>query len=97
MAQRTFLVSYGYVPDMAERRTPHRPAHLAHAQRAQAEGRLLFAAATLDPIDAAYLVVTADSEADVHSWIALDPYMTAGLIRSVTIREIAVAVGGARQ
>ncbi len=96
MAQRTFLITYGYVPDMSERRTPHRPAHLAHAQRAHDDGRLMLAAATLDPVDTAILVVRAESEAEVHAWVANDPYMKAGLIRSVGIREIAVAIG-ARQ
>lgn len=93
MAQRTFLIVYGYVPEMSERRTPHRSAHLAHVKDAEASGRLTFAAATMDPVDAAYLVVSAPNEADVHAWIAADPYMKAGLIRSVVIREIAVVTG----
>ncbi len=95
MAQRTFLISYGYVPDMAERRQPHRPAHLAHAQRAHDEGRLSFAAATTDPTDSAVLILTAESEADVYAWVAADPYVKAGLVRSVMVRELAVAIGGA--
>ncbi len=93
MAQRTFLISYGYVPEMAERRLPHRPAHLAHVQRAHDDGRLPFAAATVDPIDAAILIYAADSQADVHAWIAEDPYVKAGLVRTVTVRELAVAIG----
>ncbi len=93
MAQRTFLITYGYVPDMADRRQPHRPAHLAHAKRAHDEGKLAFAAATVDPIDAAVLVFSAESEADVHAWIGIDPYVKAGLVRSIVVREIAVAVG----
>lgn len=93
MAARTFLVTYGYVPEMAERRTPHRPDHLAYATRAHAEGRLLFAAATQDPVDGAILVLSAESEAEIHAWVAGDPYARAGLIRSVAVREIAVAVG----
>ncbi len=91
---RTFLIQYAYVPDMETRRQPHRPDHLAHAKRAHDEGRLSFAAATMDPIDGAILVLTAEGEADVHAWVAADPYAKAGLIRSVTVREIAVAIGG---
>ncbi len=93
MAQRTFLIWYGYVPERSDRRTPHRSAHLAHVKDAVASGRMTFAAATMDPIDAAYLVLAAASEADVHAWIAADPYMKAGLIRSVAIREITVVTG----
>jgi len=93
MAQRTFLTIYGYVPEMSERRTPHRSAHLAHVKDAEASGRLTFAAATMDPVDAAFLVVAAPSEADVHAWVASDPYMKAGLIRTVAIREITVVTG----
>lgn len=94
MAQRTFLLMYGYVPDMAERRQPHRPAHLEYAKKAHAEGRLSFAAAMADPIDGAVLIVRAESESEVYQLVAGDPYVTAGLVRSATVREIAVAVGG---
>ncbi len=94
MAQRTFLLSYSYVPEMAERRQPHRPAHLDYAKKAHAEGRLSFAAAMTEPIDGAVIVLRADSESDVYAWVADDPYVKAGLVRGATVREIAIAIGG---
>jgi uncharacterized protein len=92
MAQRTFLLSYTYVPDMAEKRQPHRPAHLDYAKKAHAEGRLTFAAALTDPIDGAVIVLRGESESDVYVFISDDPYVKAGLVRSATVREIAVAI-----
>ena len=89
---KTYLLTYSYVPDMAERRQPHRADHLAHLRRAQDEGRLLVAAATVDPVDAAVLLVNARSPGDVLAWVADDPYTRAGLIRGVVVRELAVAV-----
>jgi uncharacterized protein len=96
MAQRTFLITYAYVPQMEERRQPHRPAHLEHARRAYEEGRLALAAATRDPVDAAVIVLAADDEAAVYAWIAADPYVRAGLVRSVSVRELSVVFGGPR-
>lgn len=94
MASRSFLVTYAYVPQMEERRGPHRPDHLAYAKKAHAEGALILAAAMTDPVDGAILVFTAESEAAIHAWVASDPYAKEGLIRGVTIRELAIAVGG---
>lgn len=94
MAQRTFLLTYGYVPDMAERRQPHRPAHLEYAKKAHSDGRLTFAAATADPIDGAILILRAEKESEIFDLIAGDPYVKAGLVRTATVREIAVAIGG---
>ena len=89
---QTYLLTYSYVPDMAERRLPHRADHLAHLQRAHEAGRLLVAAATIDPIDGAILLVSARAPGEVLAWVAEDPYAQAGLIRGVVVRELAVAV-----
>jgi uncharacterized protein len=92
MASKTFMLTYGYVPDMAERRQPHRAAHLEHLQSAKQSGMLSLAAAFADPVDGALLLVEADNASDVYAWLANDPYNKAGLIRSASVREINVAV-----
>jgi uncharacterized protein YciI len=92
MPAKTFVVSYTYVPEIAERRRPHRADHLAHLQRACDEGRLVLAGATADPVDGAILVVEADSPGEVFAWVASDPYARAGLIQAVSVREVTVAI-----
>src|SRR6266536_5097520 len=73
-----------YVPDMLERRQPHRGAHLQHLEQARDSGMLTLAAALADPVDGALLLVEADQAQEVFAWVANDPYNPAGLIRSVT-------------
>lgn len=87
---KTFFVRYGYAPDMVERRKPHREGHLAHLQRAKDEGRLHLAGPLQDPVDGSVIIIDAEGPADVHAWIAQDPYSAAGLIRSVEVREMAL-------
>jgi hypothetical protein len=88
----TFAVSYGYVPEMEERRVPHREAHLEFLRGLTEEGRLLLAGALAEPVDGGWLVVRAESAAAARAMIDADPYAHAGLIRSVTIRSINVAI-----
>ena len=92
MPAKTFVVTYTYVPEIAERRQPHRADHLAHVQRACDEGRLVLAGATADPVDGAILILEADSPGEVFAWVANDPYARAGLIQAVSVREVTVAV-----
>ena len=95
MPAKTFAVTYSYVPDMLERRAPHRPDHLAHLQRARDEGRLVMAGAFADPVDGALLIAEAEHQGEVLAWVADDPYVRAGLIVSVAIREWSLAIGRA--
>jgi uncharacterized protein YciI len=92
MPAKTFMLTYGYVPDMVERRQPHRAAHLKHLEDARDRGLLTLAAAFSDPVDGALLLVEADESVQVFAWLADDPYNKAGLIRSASVREINVAV-----
>jgi uncharacterized protein YciI len=89
---KTFLLTYSYVPEMADRRQPHRAAHLAHLEAARDRGLLLLAGAYADPVDGALLVCEADDPGQIFAWLATDPYSAAGLIRAAAVREINVAV-----
>lgn len=90
----TFVVTYQYVPEMAERRTPHRQAHLDWLNEHAATGRLILAGAVQDPVDSAILVFRGADQHAVRRLLVDDPYAAANLIVGVTIRAIGLAIGG---
>ena len=92
--QPTFLVTYSYVPDMENRRTPHRQDHLDWLRAEEEAGRLILAGAMLEPVDGAVLLVRADDSYQVRQWLLHDPYAKAGLITGVTVRKLGLAIGG---
>ena len=78
MPDRRLLLFYDYVPDILERRTAHREAHLALIARRKADGDLLLAGAVGDPPTGAVLVF-ADG-ADAEAFVRDDPYAQNGLV-----------------
>jgi uncharacterized protein YciI len=80
------LLLYDYVPDMAERRGPHREAHLAHIHAQKEAGRVLMAGALGDPPGAGAFVFRDTPVAEIEAFVADDPYMQAGLISSWTVQ-----------
>ncbi len=92
MADKTFMLTFDYVPNIVERRQPYRAEHLARLHKARDDGTLIMAGAVTEPVDGALLVVTADSPGEVLAWAAEDPYARAGLIRGFGVRELSVAV-----
>jgi uncharacterized protein YciI len=88
-----YLLFYDYVPDMLARRDPVRPAHLAHARAALDAGLLRMAGAYADTVDGAVFVFTADSPAPIETFVANDPYVTAGLVTAHRIRPWNVVIG----
>lgn len=81
----TFLLLYRYVDDISERRTPHRPAHLAHLMAERDAGRLLVAGAYGDPVFAGAIAFQGVDREHVENWVAGDPYHLAGLVVSYEI------------
>jgi uncharacterized protein YciI len=73
------LLLYEYVSDMAERRGPHREAHLDRLAGEREAGRLTLAGA-FDPPTGAALVFQDVSREHVEAFVAADPYNQAGLI-----------------
>jgi uncharacterized protein YciI len=90
----TFVVTYRYVPDMEQRRTPHRPDHLDWIRGLAAAGTVLLAGATLDPVDTAILIFRAADGYAVRRLLLDDPYARANLIVDAAVRPIGLAVGG---
>jgi uncharacterized protein YciI len=90
----SFLVTYHYVPEMAERRTPHREAHIAWLRAGAEAGHLVLAGALQDPVDTGVLIFQAGDAHAVRRLLVDDPYAAANLIVGTSIRQIALVVGG---
>ena len=86
-----YALFYDTVDNFAERRQPHRQAHLALIDAAYAEGRIVLAGA-LKP-DAALIVFRTDDPTDVECFAKADPYVVNGLVKDWRVREWAVVVG----
>jgi uncharacterized protein YciI len=74
-----FLLLYEYVPDMAERRGPHRGPHLEKL-KAEREAGHVGAAGAFDPPTGAAIVFTGVDREHVEAFVASDPYQRAGLV-----------------
>jgi hypothetical protein len=88
-----FALFYDYVPDVIEKRAPHRGAHLALAKEAQAAGKLVFAGAFDPPTDGALLVFKAGSAAEVEEFVRHDPYVKNGVVTGWRVKPWTVVVG----
>jgi uncharacterized protein len=76
-----YLLLYEYVADMAQRREPHRAAHLEVLGEERDAGHVPVAGA-FDPPAGAAIVFRGVERAHIEAYVARDPYMTAGLITS---------------
>ncbi len=89
-----FVLSYDYVPDVLQRRTPFRAGHLALAGEYHTAGKLLLAGAFDPPSDGALFVFKVDSAAEVEAFVRRDPYVQNGVVTGHRIRPWNVVVGG---
>lgn len=74
------LLLFDYVPDVLERRAPHREAHLARIDEWIAAGALLMAGALGDPPTGAAFVFGDVPRSEVERFADGDPYLAAGLV-----------------
>jgi uncharacterized protein len=88
-----YLLLYDYVPDILDRRAPHRAAHLAHARAAVDRGDLVLGGALADPIDGAVLLFRGESPAAAEAFAQVDPYVLNGLVTRWRVREWTTVVG----
>jgi hypothetical protein len=88
-----FLLFYDAGPDYAEKRAPHRPAHLAHARAAAARGELVLGGALTDPIDMSVLLFKAQSAEVARAFAEADPYVVHGVVLGWRVREWTTVVG----
>ena len=88
------VLSYDLVEDYLERRPEFRDEHLGRARAAHERGELALAGAFADPSDRALLVWSTEDRSVVEAFAEADPYVRNGLVRSWTVREWNVVIGG---
>src|SRR5688500_11928868 len=88
-----YLLLYDYVPDIVERRGPHRAAHIAHARAAVDRGELVLGGALANPLDGGVLRFRGDSPAAAAAFAQVDPYVVNGLVSRWRVREWTTVVG----
>ncbi len=86
------VLFYDTVDDYVTKRQPFRKEHLAYAERAHRDGRMVMAGA-LEPPDAALLVFRGEASV-AEAFARDDPYVRNGLVRSWRVRPWNVVVGG---
>jgi uncharacterized protein YciI len=75
-----YCLFYDYVENVAEKRAPLRPDHLALAREWKADGRIVMAGALGDPPHGGLFVFHVDDPAQVEAFVAADPYVAGGLV-----------------
>lgn len=84
------LLIYDYVPDILERRAPHREGHLALLRQMEADGECLLAGASGEPVSGGVMAFT--SHAAAERFARDDPYGAAGLVAGHRIDPLRVVV-----
>ena len=87
-------LQYDLVDDYLDRRPEFRDEHLGLARAAHERGDLALAGAFNNPPDHALLVWSTDDRSVVEAFAEADPYVRNGLVRSWTVREWNVVIGG---
>jgi uncharacterized protein YciI len=77
-----YLLIYETAPDYLERRAAFRDEHLRLAWQAHERGELVLGGALAEPVDGAVLLFQGDSPAAAQAFVAADPYVRHGLIKS---------------
>ena len=86
-----FALFYDYVPDVLERRQPHRQAHLALVKDFKERGKFVMGGAMADPVDSALIVFTDRHSAE--SFALEDPYVSCAAVAALpSLRPSATAV-----
>jgi uncharacterized protein YciI len=77
------ILHYEYVPDIAEKRAPHRQAHLDLIAAYHGDGRIVMAGAVGDPPHSGLFVFR--SADDAATFTDEDPYGAAGLVVKASV------------
>ena len=88
-----FILSYDVIENYVARRGPYREEHLALARAAFERGELLLAGALANPVDGAVLIFRGPTAAAAEAFVAVDPYVTNGLVQRWRIREWTTVLG----
>ena len=90
---KTYAVFTHFVEGAAEKRAPHREAHLAHLRDLHAQGKLVLGGALMDPMNAGLLIMRAESKEAIIAELAEDSYSKNGIWVRIEIREWNVVAG----
>jgi len=88
-----FALIYDVIDGFADKRMPHRPAHLTQINDAHGRGELVMAGALGNPPEGALIVFKADSAEVVERFARADPYVTEGLVTRWRVLPWNVVVG----
>lgn len=88
-----FVLFYEYPADFRERRTPHRAAHIAHANASVARGELQLGGAFADDPPSGMLLFKAEAAAVAEAFARADPYVVNNVVSAWRVREWVTAVG----
>lgn len=88
-----YLLFYEFVPDYLERRAQFRTEHLRLAWASQERGEMVLGGAFAEPADGAAILFKCDSPAVPEAFVAADPYVRHGLVKSYRIRAWTTVVG----
>ncbi len=88
-----FALFYDYVPEVLEKRAPHRAEHLVLAREWHAAGKIVLAGAFDPPTDGALFVFKAESAAEVEAFVAKDPYVRNGVVAGHRVKPWNVVIG----
>lgn len=91
-----FALLYDVIDGFADRRTPHRPAHLTKIIEAHARGELVMAGALGHPPEGALIVFKGDTPEVAERFARADPYVTENLVTRWRVVPWNVVVGGDR-
>jgi len=88
-----YLLFYEVSDDYLERRGAYRAEHLALAREAAERGELVLGGALTDPVDEAIILFRGTSPAVAERFVAADPYVKNGLVKSWRVREWTTVIG----
>ena len=88
-----YILFYEYVPDIVERRPPHRSAHLEYIRQAFDAGKVVLAGAFADPLDGAAIVFRGETPEAAEHFAMNDPYVINGLVTSWRVRKWQTVIG----
>ena len=88
-----YLLFYEVSDDYLARRGEFRKAHLTLAWQAYERGELVLGGALADPVDTSLLLFKAESPEVIERFVAADPYVQNGLVKSWHIRPWTTVVG----
>jgi len=89
-----FALLYDVVDGFADRRMPHRPAHLDKINEGHSRGDIVMAGALGTRPEAALIVFRAESPAVAEQFARTDPYVTEGLVTRWRVLPWNVVIGG---